>query len=143
MTLVCTGRAAALPLVYFPLFGSTIAAGFPSPADDFIEEQIDLNRRLIDHPSATYFLRVSGESMRDAGIFSGDLIIVDSSRTPKPGDVVVAAINGELTLKRIDWGVEGIQLSPENPAFPIRKIKEGEDLMVWGVVTYSIHQVRS
>ena len=123
----------------FPLFFSSIKAGFPSPADDFIENRLDLNDYLIEHPEATFFVRVSGDSMINAGIHSGDLLIVDKSLKAESGDVVVAVVDGEFTVKRLKKVKNRIFLVPENPNYPIIEIKEGRDFMIWGVVKHVIH----
>lgn len=130
----------------FPVFLSRVSAGFPSPADDFIEQTLDLNEYLVPHPSATFFLRTSGDSMQNAGIFSGDLLIVDRSLTPRNNDIVVAALNGELTLKRLCQRQRQWQLVAENSAYPPIPLSTGEtaaepqvDLTIWGVVAYNIH----
>jgi len=125
----------------FPLMISKIAAGFPSPADDYVEKQVDLNTHLIQHKEATFILRVSGWSMRDVGIFDGDEIIVDRAITPSDGKIVVAAINGELTVKRLRRVGESVHLLAENPDFPAIILKEGEELCIWGVVTRVLHSV--
>lgn len=129
--------------LYGPLFLSRVPAGFPSPADDYVEERIDLNALLIKHPAATFFLRVRGDSMTGAGIFDNDLVVVDRSLDPVSGSVVIAAIDGELTLKRLvllPGG--GVELRPENPDYPILQLSEFQDLDVWGVVTDVIHSLR-
>ncbi|MBE7566968.1 LexA family protein [Acidithiobacillus sp. HP-11] len=132
---------ADLPCCQFPRMVSRIAAGFPSPADDYVEKQIDLNTHLIQHQEATFILRVSGWSMRDVGIFDGDEIIVDRAITPSDGKIVVAAINGELTVKRLRRVGESAHLLAENPDFPVIVLKEGEELCIWGVVTRVLHSV--
>lgn len=124
-----------------PLMVSRIAAGFPSPADDYIENQIDLNTHLIQHKEATFILRVTGWSMRDAGIFDGDEIIVDRAITPVDGRIVVAAINGELTVKRLRQIDTVVHLVAENPEFPDIVLNEGQELCIWGVVTRVLHRV--
>lgn len=124
-----------------PRMMSCIAAGFPSPADDYVEKQIDLNTHLIRHKEATFILRVSGWSMRDAGIFDGDEIIVDRAITPADGKIVVAAINGELTVKRLRRVGETIHLQAENPDYSPIILHEGEELCIWGVVTRVLHRV--
>ncbi|MCR1347035.1 translesion error-prone DNA polymerase V autoproteolytic subunit [Acidithiobacillus ferrooxidans] len=124
-----------------PLMVSRIAAGFPSPADDYVEKQIDLNTHLIQHREATFILRVSGWSMRDAGIFDGDEIIVDRAITPVDGKIVVAAINGDLTVKRLRRIGGAVHLVAENPEFPAIILQEGEELCIWGVVTRVLHRV--
>ncbi|OCX72108.1 peptidase S24/S26A/S26B [Acidithiobacillus thiooxidans] len=130
-----------LPHCRFPLMISHIAAGFPSPADDYVEKQIDLNAHLIQHKEATFILRVSGWSMRDVGIFDGDEIIVDRAITPSDGKIVVAAINGELTVKRLRIVGQTVYLLAENPEFPAIPLQEGEELCIWGVVTRVLHSV--
>ena len=124
-----------------PLMVSRIAAGFPSPADDYVEKQIDLNTHLIQHREATFILRVTGWSMRDAGIFDGDEIIVDRAITPGDGKIVVAAINGDLTVKRLRRIGSAVHLVAENPEFPAIILQEGEELCIWGVVTRVLHRV--
>ncbi|KEY57115.1 translesion error-prone DNA polymerase V autoproteolytic subunit [Serratia sp. DD3] len=120
-----------------PLFGETCPAGFPSPAQDYIEAQLDLNHYLILHPSATYFVRAEGESMVEAGILSGDLLIVDKALMPKHGDIVIAAVAGEFTVKKLCIQPR-LCLQPMNPAYsPI--YVEPDDLDIFGVVTHAIH----
>jgi len=119
-----------------PLLACRVAAGFPSPADDFVEGSLDLNA-LIDHPAATYFLRASGHSMIGAGIFDGDLLIVDRSITPRPGHIVIAAVHGEFTVKRLARGQDGRwRLEAENPGFQPMDLPE--DSEIWGVVKNSV-----
>lgn len=120
---------------------SGVAAGFPSPADDFLEDKLDLNEKLIQHPAATFFVRVSGHSMIKAGIHSGDLLIVDRSLEPQTGNVVVAVIDGEFTVKRILKKGDQIYLIPENSKFKPIKISDDSNFQVWGVVTNVIHTV--
>lgn len=122
-----------------PLFGSSVQAGFPSPADDYIDRALDLHETLVDHPAATFFVRARGDSMIGAGIHDGDLLVVDRSRTPSPGHVVIAAVDGQLTIKRLRRGEHGLQLAPENDEFPVLDINEETDARVWGVVTWTIH----
>lgn len=122
-----------------PLFLSKIPAGFPSPADDYIEGTLDLNQHLIKHKAATFFVRVSGDSMLGAGIHDGDLLIVDRSLEPKDKSVVVAVVNGEFTVKRIQKQKGEIWLMPENEKYQPMEMKEGSELDVWGVVTNVIH----
>lgn len=129
--------ATVLPL---PLFASRVAAGFASPADDYIETPLDLNQYLIQHPAATFFLRVEGDSMLGAGIHDGDLLVVDRSLEAKDGKVVIAALNGELTVKRLQMReAGGISLLPENPDYPEIKVTAETDLVIWGVVSNVIH----
>lgn len=124
-----------------PCQNSLVAAGFPSPADDFLEEPINLNRLLIKHPSSTFFLRVSGDSMIGAGIFDKDLLIVDRSLAPSSGKIIIAAIDGELTVKRLIIKNKQIFLSPENPSYDEIIIQDPSSLHVWGVVTTVIHSL--
>ena len=125
-----------------PLFASRIPAGFPSPADDYVEARLDLNELLVQRQEATYFLRVKGDSMQGAGIHSGDLIVVDRSIEAQDGYVVVAEVDGALTIKRLRLGNGNPELHPENPAYPVIRFKEGQELRIWGVVTSSVHTVR-
>lgn len=128
--------------VPIPAFLSPVQAGFPSPADDYIENKLDLNSLVIKHPTATFFVRVEGESMRDADIHSGDILVVDRSIEAANGKIVVAIVNGEFTVKRFVMDKSGAFLVPENPKYPTFKIEEGSDFQVWGVVTYVIHKTR-
>ncbi len=125
-----------------PLFTARVEAGFPSPADDYIEDKLDLNELLIQHPAATFFVRVSGDSMTDIGIHSGDILIVDRAKKPKDQQIVIAAINGELTVKRIRKMEHQLFLMPENSQYSPIKITESMDFEVWGVVTYVIHDLQ-
>lgn len=123
-----------------PLYSTKVSAGFPSPADSDIECKLDLNNYLIKHPAATFFLRVSGDSMKNAGIQSGDILIVDKSLEPSDGKIVIAAIDGELTVKRLVKKAGSVQLVPENNQYPIINLKDTQDLLIWGVVTHVIHE---
>lgn len=127
-------------IMSLPLFSSRVQGGFPSPADDYIEKQLDLNELLIEHPVATFYVRVQGESMLGAGIHSGDLIVVDRSLNATSGKIVVAAFNGEFTVKRLIKKGNQFFLQPENEAYSTIEVKEGDDFQVWGVVTYVIHR---
>ncbi len=124
-----------------PLLGSDIPAGFPSPAQDYIEDRLDLNEYLIKHPSATYFVRVDGYSMLEAGIFPDDILIVDRALEAVNKKVIIAVLNGELTVKRliIENGI--YYLKPENPEFDIIEVTSDDQFSVWGVVTYVIHKL--
>jgi DNA polymerase V len=122
-----------------PLFSAQVPAGFPSPADDHIEGKLDLNEHLVRRPAATFFVRASGESMRGVGIFDGDLLIIDRGVTPKPDDIVIAILQGDLTVKRLKK-VEGQwHLAAENSDYPTLPMGEG-DCEIWGVVTHSIRR---
>ncbi|HOP31404.1 MAG TPA: translesion error-prone DNA polymerase V autoproteolytic subunit [Spirochaetota bacterium] len=126
----------------FPLFVVRVPAGFPSPADDYIENTLDLNDFLIEHPAATFFVRVAGDSMTGAGINSGDILIVDRALTPRSGSIVVAILNGEFTVKRLSCVNGKMFLLPENPAYDPIEITDGSGFEVWGVVAHVIHTVR-
>ena len=122
-----------------PLYASRVRAGFPSPADDYIERHLDLNKHLIKHPAATFFVTASGDSMTGAGIASGDMLVVDRSLEATHGAIVIAAINGELTVKRLSRSAGRVQLLPENTQYKPIEITQEEELVIWGVVTYVIH----
>lgn len=126
-----------LPLE-LPLIESGISAGFPSPAQDFIDLSIDLNKELIRNPSATFYGRVKGDSMKDAGIGDGDLLVIDKSLRPANGKIAVCFIDGEFTVKRIHIDKECCWLMPANNNYqPIRADKDNQ-FLIWGIVTYSI-----
>jgi DNA polymerase V len=138
-----TNASQPVPLVggsalLLPLAGYAVQAGFPSPADDFLVRRIDLTAELITHPQATFLLRVSGESMREAGIFDGDMLIVDKAIKPRHGHVVVAVVDGEFTVKYLYQRAGRVKLRPANATFPEITPREGQTLEVWGVVTASI-----
>ena len=128
------------PLI-IPLGNEHISAGFPSPADDYIDIGIDLNEQLIQHPNSTFFLRVSGYSMIKAGIYNGDLIIVDRSLDPKPGKIVVAILDGEFTLKKLSICRGEIFLEAENSNYPSIDITNNNNVQIWGVAIYCIHNL--
>jgi len=128
------------PTTSFKLFASRIEAGFPSPADDYIESNLDLNEYLVKNPPATFFVRVSGESMIDAGIHPDDLLIVDRSLTPQSGQIVIAVLNSEFTVKRLVKKDGVFWLMPENKKFKPYQINDGDDVLIWGVVTNVIHK---
>ncbi len=121
-----------------PFIENPISAGFPSPAQDFLETGIDLNKELISHPVSTFFGKVKGDSMKNAGIDDGDLIVIDKSLTPKEGDVAVCFIDGEFTLKFIKIDTNCIWLVPANPNYKSIKVTEENNFVIWGIVTFSI-----
>ena len=124
-----------------PMYTEGVSAGFPSPADDFAGYRLDLNELLIKHPLATFLVTVSGNSMINAGIHSGDILVVDRSSEPTDGKIVIAIINGDFTVKRLKI-IHGVPcLVPENPDYPIIEMKESMEMMIWGVVTSVIHMV--
>ena len=123
------------------VFLSRVPAGFPSPADDYVEQRLDLNEHLVQREASTFFVRVAGRSMEGAGIHDGDLLVVDRAVEPTDGAVVVAALDGELTVKRYRTRERGAALVPENEAHAPIPIEPGQDLVVWGVVRHVIHEV--
>ncbi len=127
-----------------PLALSPVVGGFPSPAEGYLQGAIDLNRTLVSHPASTFYARVLGDSMQGRGIEDGDLVVIDKSLEPREGDVVVAFLNGEFTMKTIhrEAGDNGITLLPANPAFLPIHVGEEEEFVVWGVVTYTIKKQR-
>ena len=124
-----------------PLFTGKVAAGFPSPADDYVEKNLDLNELLVQKPAATFFVRAQGESMLGAGIHPNDILVVDRSLEAIPGKVVICAINGELTVKRLERVNSQWQLKAENPAYADIVIHDDLELVIWGVVTNVIHSL--
>lgn len=121
-----------------PLVSLAISAGFPSPALDFISSGIDLNQHLIKHPSSTFYGRVKGHSMKNAGIFDGDLLVIDKSIEPKTKMIAVCYIDGEFTLKRILLEKNACWLMPENEQYTPIKVDADNDFTIWGIVTYVI-----
>ncbi len=118
-----------------------IHAGFPSPAEDFAEPTLDLNRYVIKNPSATFYARIKGDSMIGADICDGDVVVIDKSLEPADGSIAVCFIDGEFTLKRILIKQEKVWLQPANPAFPAIEITEENHFIVWGIVTFVIKKV--
>ena len=125
-----------------PMVSASVEAGFPSPADDHLERGIDLNEELIRNPAATFLVRVKGESMRDAGIHTGDTLIVDKSVSPSDRQIVVAMIDGEFTVKRFRKVNGRVFLEAANDSFAPIEVGENQELTIWGSVTYIIHQAR-
>ena len=127
-------------LTDIPMFTDSVQAGFPSPAEDYMDLDLNLQDHLIQNPSVTFCVRAVGESMKDAGIQSGDIMLVDKSLTPKNRSIVLAVIDGEFTVKRVNVSEKELYLVPENEnSSPIR-ITQEMDFQVWGVVTYIIHK---
>jgi DNA polymerase V len=122
-----------------PLFLTHIPAGFPSPADDHVDRKLDLNDLLIRRPESTYFVRVEGDSMTGAGIHSGDLLVIDRDVEVRDGDVVVAALDGDMTVKRVRRGEEALWLVADNDAYPPQRVTT--ELIIWGVVQHVVHEV--
>lgn len=125
-------------VLQLPMAEGGIAAGFPSPAQDYVDLKIDLNKELIANPSSTFYARVKGNSMIDAGISDGDILVIDKSLLPQDGDTAVCFIDGEFTLKYIRMESDGFYLVPANPAYPVIKVNEENHFHIWGIVTYSI-----
>lgn len=125
-----------------PLAASEISAGFPSPAEDYEELSLDLNKALVRHPASTFYARVKGTSMTDAGILDGDLLVIDKAVEPVDGNIAVCCLDGEFTVKRIALRDDGLYLIPANPAFKPVRITEENEFIVWGIVTYIIHKIR-
>jgi DNA polymerase V len=124
-----------------PVMGSRVAAGFPSPADEYLDQTLNLHSYLVRNPPATFFVRVTGDSMRDAGILDGDLLVVDRSLDATPGRIVVASIDGELLVKRLKMTQGRYQLACANPAFPdVIEFGELSDVQIFGVVRASISE---
>jgi DNA polymerase V len=126
-----------------PIFIDSVSAGFPSPATDYMENKLDLNEHLIKHPAATFIVKAKGPSMTDAGILSGDLLIVDRSIDPKSNDIVIASIFGDLTVKKLQKKENSLFLLSANSDYPSIEVKEEMECFIWGVVTYIIHESNS
>jgi DNA polymerase V len=121
-----------------PFFSSTVPAGFPSPAADHIEKHISLDELFDIRAPHVYLVKIEGDSMQGAGIYSGDLVIVDRSRNAEHGDIVIAALNCEPVCKRLHMRENQVVLMSENPKYPQRHVLEGDELVIWGVVKYSV-----
>jgi DNA polymerase V len=135
------GRAVSESGQATPLYLERISAGFPSPADDYIETALDLNTYLIRNPAATFMVRVSGDSMTGAGISDGDILVVDRSEEPANGKIVVAVLDGELTVKRLVRKDGQILLAPENPRYRPIAVAAEQDLHIWGVVSGVVRRI--
>lgn len=127
--------------LFLPLYSNKVPAGFPSPADDHMEGKLDLNSHLVKHPTATFFVRASGESMVGAGIHDGDILVVDRSLEPRHGKIIIAAVDGQLTVKRLQKRGSKTLLAPENRKYKPIELTENNDVKIWGVVTNVIHEV--
>ena len=123
-----------------PLMDSGASCGFPSPAEQYANSPLDLNELLVKNPEATFFVRADGDSMINAGIRSGDILVVDRSRTPVQGSIIIACINSEFTVKYLHRDEDGIILKSGNPEYPDIVLFDGSELRVFGVVTSCIHQ---
>ncbi|NEX89144.1 translesion error-prone DNA polymerase V autoproteolytic subunit [Aeromonas rivipollensis] len=129
------------PLIEIPLYLTPAACGFPSPAQDYVEQTIDLNQHCVSHPAATFYVKASGHSMVEEGINDGDMLVIDRAITARHGDIVLACLDGEFTVKKLQ--VQPIPaLLPGNPDFPPIYPQEGQELDIFGVVTFVLHKTR-
>ena len=135
-------RINRLPLAR-PLLLENVTAGFPSPAEDYIDIGIDLNEQLIENPSSTFFLRVSGQSMTGAGIYNGDLLIVDRSLNARPGQIVIAILDGAFTVKQLTYHQGQIYLEAHHPNYPPIDLRNYGEVQIWGVAIYAIHNLKA
>tara|TARA_B100001989_G_C24380085_1_gene383840 strand:+ start:321 stop:770 length:450 start_codon:yes stop_codon:yes gene_type:complete len=124
-----------------PFYQSNVPAGFPSPAEDFMDLDLNLQEYLVQNPSATFCVRVTGDSMQNAGIYSGDVMVVDRALEPQNNAIVLAILDGEFTVKRIQKKGQELYLKPENSKFKPIQITEEMNFQVWGVVTHIIHKI--
>ncbi len=127
-------------LLELPLASTAIAAGFPSPAEEYLDLVLDLNKELVKHPAATFYARVKGGSMVDASIQDGDLLVIDKALEPKEGSIAVCFLDGEFTVKRLAVQEDGLYLMPANAEFKPIRITEENEFLVWGIVAYVIHK---
>lgn len=125
-----------------PMYSSSVSAGFPSPAEDFVEKELDLNEFMISHPAATFFVKVKGDSMMGAQISDGDILVVDRSQEPRNNSIVVAFVDGDFLVKRILKKKDNLYLIPENPKFTPIRITVEMDFKIWGVVTFIIKSTK-
>ncbi len=123
-----------------PFYASAPSAGFPAPGDDQVENILDINDLVVKNPASTFFVRVQGDSMIGAGIFSGDVLVVDRSKDPKDGTIVVAAVNGELVVKRLSLEGKNALLLSENEEYEPIRVGDGEECFIWGAVVGSVRQ---
>ncbi len=128
--------------ITLPLYTSKVAAGFPSPADDYVEQQLNPNDYLVENNTTTFFVRVKGDSMIEAGIFDNDVLVIDRSKTQQTGDIVLAVLDGEFTVKTLDWSKKSVKLIPANQSYPVIEVKKGQSLEIWGVVTGSMRKFK-
>ena len=128
--------------IILPLYTSKVAAGFPSPADDYVEQQLNPNDYLVENNTTTFFVRVKGDSMIEAGIFDNDVLVIDRSKTQQTGDIVLAVLDGEFTVKTLDWSKKNVELIPANQHYPVIEVKKGQSLEIWGVVTGSMRKFK-
>ncbi len=139
MTPIRFKQVEAWPSLYLPLFLERVSAGFPSPAQDYVEQRLDLNELCIQRPAATYFVKVAGDSMIDAGIYPNDLLVVDRSITARNDDIVIASLHGEFTVKKLKH--DPLRLVPQSKNYHPILISESDDLEIFGVVTSVIRNI--
>ena len=142
MTVTLIGQSGTWTRLKIPLYLESVSAGFPSPAQDYVEQALDLNELCIKHPAATFFVRVQGESMTEAGIQPNDILVVDRSLRAQHGDIVIASVDGEFTVKELALRPQ-LQLLARNPQYPSIQLKDADALEVFGVVTNIVRDVRS
>lgn len=142
MSVINIGNPGEFTQLKIPLFSDAVAAGFPSPASDYCERKLDLNDLCVQNPAATYFVRATGDSMIEAGIFPGDVLVVDRSINASHGDIVIVAVDGELTVKRLETKPT-LRLMPMNPNYAPIDLSENADLEVFGVATTVVHSLRN
>ncbi|GGG18331.1 LexA family protein [Pontibacter amylolyticus] len=130
----------SLENIDLPLFASYVSAGFPSPADDYLEDRIDLGKYLVQNPTSTYMMRVKGNSMQDANIHDGDILVIDKALTPTDGLPVVCFLDGEFTVKTFRKIKNKAYLYPANPNYKPIEVTEDMDMRVWGVVVWVLHK---
>lgn len=142
MSCILLGDYRSLSQLAIPLFLERISAGFPSPAEDYVEKTLDLNELCIEHPAATFFVRVQGESMIEAGIYPEDVLVVDRSLRARHGDIIIASLESEMTVKQLHLEPPPVRLLPRNPAFAPILIEDEAVLEVFGVVTNVVRSLR-
>jgi DNA polymerase V len=125
-----------------PLVGWHISCGFPSPAEEYLESELDINELVIAHPEATFYVRVSGDSMEGAGVCEGDVLVVDRALDARENAIIIALVNGECMVKRLVTSGDKLFLMPENPLYDPLPITEEMEFRVWGIATYGIHRLR-
>lgn len=142
MSCIFLGESQPFLRLNIPLFLERVSAGFPSPAEDYVEKTLDLNELCIQHPAATFFVRVQGESMIDAGVFPEDVLVVDRSLRAQHGDIIIASLESEMTVKQIHLTPPPVKLLPRNRAYQPITIEDGMVLEVFGVVTNVVRSIR-
>ena len=142
MSILDIGKLGPSDNLQIPFADGGVRAGFPSMAQDTVDRCLDLNSLVMSHPSTTFCARVKGDSMIGAGVYDGDILVIDRSLEPRDGDMAVCFVDGEFTLKFIEIADDCLWLRPANPDYPKIKVTEDNDFVVWGVVTYTIYKRR-